>query len=425
MKALIIADDFTGANDTGMQLAKKGARTEVVMNRSVRASPRTDVLVLNTESRGLNAQDARRQVVQAMQSVAAQIALTSLILYKKIDSTLRGNLGAEIDAAMQIGNRRMAIVAPAIPSVGRTTENGECCVYGIPLLQTEFASDPKTPVLSSRIKTLIEAQSNCPVSEVGLLQVQSGHLSKHLQQLIPARGECIVVCDARTYDDLATIAKAALSLSVAPLLVGAAGLADALPPSRYCTQSVLLPVLVVAGSMSEATWHQVEQVRQAHRAEVVDVDVRSLLGVDNGRQLSVLVDDSCRILSAGKHCILRTCRTLEERNNIHSLCQEFHLSLRELGETLSHILGALTLRIVDGTKVGALFLTGGDIATSVAQALGATGYRIQGEVAPCIPWGTFINSEIEDLPVITKAGGFGTDNTLQNALEFIEEMYSE
>lgn len=99
------------------------------------------------------------------------------------------------------------------------------------------------------------------------------------------------------------------------------------------------------------------------------------------------------------------------------------MSRQQLGERLSHRLGVVTLNIIEQARIGGLFLTGGDIATAVAGALGAEGYRIQSEVAPCIPCGTFVNSEIDDLPVITKAGGFGSDSTLCDALYYIEEMY--
>ena len=108
---------------------------------------------------------------------------------------------------------------------------------------------------------------------------------------------------------------------------------------------------------------------------------------------------------------------------IDALCRNVEMSRQQLGELLSQRLGVITLRIIEQARIGGLFPTGGDIATAVASALGAEGYRIQSEVAPCIPCGTFVNSEIDDLPVITKAGGFGADMTLCDALYFIEEMY--
>lgn len=120
---------------------------------------------------------------------------------------------------------------------------------------------------------------------------------------------------------------------------------------------------------------------------------------------------------------LRTSRRAEDRQLIDALCEKSAMSRQQLGERLSQRLGVVTLNIIEQARIGGLFLTGGDIATAVAGALGAEGYRIQSEVAPCIPCGTFVNSEIDDLPVITKAGGFGSDSTLCDALYYIEEMY--
>ena len=71
-----------------------------------------------------------------------------------------------------------------------------------------------------------------------------------------------------------------------------------------------------------------------------------------------------------------------------------------------------------------LYLSGGDVAIAVAQALGASGFQIQGLVAGCVPHGVLLNSDLH-LPVMTKAGGFGDENTLVEAIRFIEEMSSE
>jgi uncharacterized protein YgbK (DUF1537 family) len=109
---------------------------------------------------------------------------------------------------------------------------------------------------------------------------------------------------------------------------------------------------------------------------------------------------------------------------IDTLCEKHDLSRQQLGDKISQTLGSITLAIINQAQIGGLFLTGGDIAIAVARALGAEGYRITSEVVPCVPCGTFVNSEIDDLPVITKAGGFGGASTLRDALYFIEEMYS-
>ena len=421
MKMIVIADDFTGSNDTGVQLAKKGARTEVMLTPAQKPSRRADVLVINTESRAIPAAQAAQAVQQALVPWC-EGAATPLV-YKKIDSTFRGNVGAEVAAAMRAANRKLAVIAAAIPAAGRTTRDGLCLVNGTPLLETEFASDPKTPIISSRITELVTLQSDIPVHEVSLDDVRQGRLSARLVAFA-AEGECMVVVDAVDDRDLSLIAHAVCEQEVLPLLVGAAGLANALPVRMFMQEKQELPVLVVAGSMSEATRRQVDKALCQDRAKVVDIDVSRLASAHFEQEIASVVEQACTLLSRQHHTILRTSRCAQDRQMIDTLCASVGMRRQALGERLSQRLGTITLHIIEQARIGGLFLTGGDIATAVASALGAEGYRIQREVAPCIPCGTFVNSEIDDLPVITKAGGFGSDSTLCDALYFIEEMYS-
>lgn len=421
MKMIVIADDFTGSNDTGVQLAKKGARTEVMLTPEQKPSRRADVLVINTESRAIPAEQAAEAVAQALAPWCEGETLP--LVYKKIDSTFRGNVGAEVTAAMRAANRTLAVIAAAIPAAGRTTRDGLCLVNGTPLLETEFASDPKTPILSSRIAELIALQSDIPVHDVSLDDVRRGQLSA-LLRAFAAEGECMVVVDAVEDRDLSLIAQAICEQATLPLLVGAAGLANALPVRMFMQEKQELPVLVVAGSMSEATRRQVEKALCQARASVVDIDASRLISAQAEQEIAAVVEQACALLGRQQHTILRTSRSADDRQMIDALCTEAGVSRQQLGEMLSQRLGTITLRIIEQARIGGLFLTGGDIATAVASALGAEGYRIQSEVAPCIPCGTFVNSEIDDLPVITKAGGFGSDSTLCDALYFIEEMYS-
>ncbi|XHA17814.1 D-threonate kinase [Citrobacter farmeri] len=421
MKMIVIADDFTGSNDTGVQLAKKGARTEVMLTPAQKPSRRADVLVINTESRAIPAAQAAQAVQQALVPWC-EGAATPLV-YKKIDSTFRGNVGAEVTAAMRAANQKLAVIAAAIPAAGRTTRDGLCLVNGTPLLETEFASDPKTPIISSRIAELVTLQSDIPVHEVSLDDVRQGRLSARLVAFA-AEGECMVVVDAVDDRDLSLIAHAVCEQEVLPLLVGAAGLANALPVRMFMQEKQELPVLVVAGSMSEATRRQVDKALCQDRAKVVDIDVSRLASAHFEQEIASVVEQACTLLSRQHHTILRTSRCAQDRQMIDTLCASVGMRRQALGERLSQRLGTITLHIIEQARIGGLFLTGGDIATAVASALGAEGYRIQREVAPCIPCGTFVNSEIDDLPVITKAGGFGSDSTLCDALYFIEEMYS-
>jgi uncharacterized protein YgbK (DUF1537 family) len=128
---------------------------------------------------------------------------------------------------MQASGARLAIVAAAIPAAGRVTRNGQCLVHGVPLVETEFASDPKTPIISSHIKTLLELQTTCPVYELDLATVRGGGSGAELQRIGESDGG-IVVVDAENDGDLALLAQAVAGLNQRYLLVGAAGFANAL-----------------------------------------------------------------------------------------------------------------------------------------------------------------------------------------------------
>ncbi|WP_127959138.1 D-threonate kinase [Serratia microhaemolytica] len=422
MKMIVIADDFTGANDTGVQLAKKGARTDVVLNALSHPTHRCDVLVINTDSRALVASAARAKVSEVLLPYMQGTTLPQV--YKKIDSTFRGNVGAEIEAVMSVTGAQLAIVAAAIPAAGRVTRNGHCYVHGKPLLETEFASDPKTPIVSSHIKTLLALQTHYPIHELDLSVVRSGQLLSQLQRL-QQQQPAIVVVDAENDSDLSLLAQASLQLSQRYLLVGAAGLANALPASSYVGATQHLPVLVVAGSMSEMTRQQIVFAAKQRSLSIIDIDVETLLQPHCADMAQSISRQAVGILDQKQHCVLRTCQDADARQMIDTLCEKYRISRQQLGEKISQMLGMITLTIINQTKIGGLFLTGGDIAIAVARALGAQGYRISHEVVPCVPCGTFINSAIDDLPVITKAGGFGSETTLHDALYFIEEMYSD
>ena len=93
------------------------------------------------------------------------------------------------------------------------------------------------------------------------------------------------------------------------------------------------------------------------------------------------------------------------------------------GEHICAWLADVTALVVALCPPGALYLSGGDVAIAVAHALGATGFQIRGRVAECVPYGHFLGGRWSR-PVMTKAGGFGTDTTLLHVVNFIEEKLS-
>lgn len=414
---LVIADDFTGANDAGVGLSRYGARVNVLFGGlGAHTLDQADAWAVNTESRALPAPEAARRVAQM---VYQWRALTDGgWIYKKIDSTLRGNLGAEIEAALTASGATLAIIAPATPAMGRQMLDGNCVLHGVALEHTEFASDPSTPVLTSSIADIIKQQSALPLAGLNLPAVRAADLAQRLQDLA-AQGQRLVVLDSESDEDLRCITKALLALPFRPLLVGSAGLIEMLA-QRLCFQRVD-PLLAIVGSMSETAQRQIAHALDQSRITLVDIDVLQAFADHHTLFNARWVTQVTSVLAAGRHCVVRTCRDAGQRQHIEAFCLRHAVSRQELGEKICQMLGQLVQQILTQQPIGGLYLTGGDVAIAVAHALGATGFQLRGQIADCVPYGRLLNSAAGNIPVMTKAGGFGSETTLVAVIRFIEE----
>jgi uncharacterized protein YgbK (DUF1537 family) len=276
----VLADDLTGACDVGAELLL-GPGGVVVQPPTEWRRPEAragTIVVRNTQSRTLSAADAAARVRAALADVAGGWA--GLVL-KKIDTGLRGPLGAEIDAAMDALGIDEAFVLPAIPEIGRTTQHGRQMIGGIPVDQTPFARDPHHPIRDASVPAAIAATGRRPCAVVDLEEVR-GDLAAAIDAA-RARGAAVVVCDAETDADLERAVRAVLLRARPLLLVGSTGLARALRRvlgtehsgrvRRAAGPSALggSGVLVVAGSAHPATRLQIARAVERRLFEPIVV----------------------------------------------------------------------------------------------------------------------------------------------------------
>ena len=412
---LVMADDFTGANDAGVSMAKRGLTVDVVLHSDYINSDQAQVCVLNSDSRAMGESEAYERVSSFLQTALHQQAPSWII--KKIDSTLRGNPGAETQAMMAATNATVAFVAPAFPFAGRITQSGQCLVQGKLLTETEFASDPKTPVLSADVREVFQAQTTLQCIYVDINMLRAGELVTHISQYSEP---LMVIIDSETDADLDAVMDAARQLSAPPLLVGSGGLCDALarfvvPPRRRC-------VLAIVGSMSEMTQKQIHHLHHHLAVSHVFINIEDVF-TDNDEKYRTYLTQIKNALNAGMHCLVHTSSDHAARHRITTLCEKWQITRNELGEKISAFLGELTRNVISQTEPDALYLSGGDVAIAVARALGATRFRITGCVAQYVPYGNFLDCAWHK-PVMTKAGGFGDETTLLKVLHFIEENAS-
>ena len=326
MRLAIIADDLTGAMDAAGPFAERGLRVELVLHGSSAVSGgMSDVVAFETNSRHLPPS-------QAAAAVARWIAALppSTPLFKKIDSTLRGAVVEEIRAAA--AGRGAIVIAPAVPSQGRTVRGGRVFVDGVPLGETESAGDARRPSFTGSL----------------------------VATLSPLRA---VMPDCADDADLAEIARAAPADA---LLVGAAGLAEAVAQIRFgdaapATLPALAgPALFVAGSRTTIAARQVAHLRDAQ-----------------------------------PDALIATAPTPPEAD----------------ADAVARRLAQRAVALLEATGAGALVLVGGDTARAVLDALGIAALRVRGHVIPSIPWA---EADIAGRGVLvaTKSGGFGASDAL-------------
>jgi D-threonate/D-erythronate kinase len=155
---LALADDMTGALEVGARFSAAGIRT-LVSAQPVEAGP-AGVLVLDTETRHRSPQAAREEVKRFVLHTGS---VCTRLIYKKTDSTLRGNIAAELQALTELYPMWRAGYAPAYPALGRTVKQGLLYVDGVPVADTEYARDPLNPVRSSSISAILGAETACTI----------------------------------------------------------------------------------------------------------------------------------------------------------------------------------------------------------------------------------------------------------------------
>lgn len=422
----VIADDLTGATDTGVQFRKFGLRTFVLLDL-LQPSPLpqdADIIVLDTDSRAVPVATSSKRVGEACRKLR-ELGIDSL--YKKIDSTLRGNLGVEIAAVHQELNPTITVIAPAYPQNRRVTIGGYQLLDGLPVSLTEIGHDPKTPVTEAWIPELVKVDNEHKVGLVPLKKVLAGTAAIYHEMLkLLTEGIDWIVCDAVNEENLGHIAEAALRFERI-LWVGSAGLAEHLP--RVCgwkqdnKRTKMAgpgdPVLVVAGSVSAVTQAQIQAYLEKTSAHSIVIDSEAAV-LTPANEVRRIVNEANRLLQGKQRDIVISCSG--DRQVIDQAIQAGKskgLTAREVGAGIAEVLGLTVAELAAG-GVAALFLTGGETAISSCRALGASGIEILEEVLPGIPLGQLNGGPFHGLPVITKAGAFGNTHAIIKAVNVLK-----
>ncbi len=399
---LILADDLTGAADCAIAFAKGGLETVVAWGQGQAGEP--PVLSIDVDSRRLDAGAAAERQRLAL----AAHWRPGTRLYKKIDSTLRGQPAAELAAQWRAlaagGSAPLAVVAPAFPATGRVTLGGRVMVDDHRLEATALWARDHT--YADGDLAAILGKAGLAADSIALETVRAGVPAVRARMArAAADGLAAVVCDAASAEDLDTVAAASLTLERV-LWVGSAGLAAALA-RRVCPgrrRAPALPpldggVLLVVGSLAEASRRQAAEVVRSGAAQGLSVSPATLLAGPGDPAWRAAAADLRSRLDRGADVLLEL-----EAGDRPDLAQGPLLAAR-LADLLAPAAPA----------AGALVATGGETACALLGRLGVQGIALVDEVEPGVPLGLALGAR--RLPVVTKAGGFGDTLTLRRCLE--------
>lgn len=406
---LIIADDLTGAMDSGVQLAKRGVATVVVPElQRICESYACETLVVNTETRHSRPAMAAEAVMRAVRTGSERGAR---YFYKKTDSTLRGNIGSELEAFLQATKHKRLIFVPAFPRLGRTTRGGRQYVDGVPLQNTNYAHDPLNPILTSDVVEIIQQQTNVRTQVIPPSRVAS---------LNDFSEEGIYIVNCENDGDLQMIGDAVRMLEGRCVFAGSGGFVEELANlwgGRPCMQpakDLELPkrMLVVNGSMNPVA---ARQILHAERSGFAVVRVHPVdLTYRNGQSS----DSWGRVISMVK-------KQMADQLALTSVCQGDSVRLLPCDQDamldFAENLGRLVASILQHADFRLLMVIGGDTLAGIASALACSSIILLAEVLPGVVLSRLL-CQRKEIFVISKAGGFGNDDAIVRVCEWTRSV---
>lgn len=417
-QVIVVADDLTGANATAALFARLGLRTRTVAATSehVRPGPDIDVTVVTTGSRRFPPQAAADRVRGVLESFCDMPGSPgdhdSRLLVKRVDTTLRGPIGAELAAMLSwrrswCRGRVAALAVPAYPAAGRTTVGGIHLLNGVPVARSPAGRDPVTPVRNSRAADLLVAGSTLTTAELHLDDLDAGDeiLAEMLESALGSAD--VTVADATSDADVARLARAASAIR--PRMGDIVAVDSGPFGAAYCAalgiteRTPRSPVLVVVGSPADPTQRQ---LRAADRGASVRIHVAT-------ERHSAIELAALAISEIDARAAVTGWQVAPPQGQLdHAWADQVP---SRLAQAARHVLAARPL--------AGVFACGGEVAAAVLAELEAQGLDIETEVQPLAVAGRIIGGPWDGLPFVTKGGLVGDDNAIIASIGHLHSMH--
>jgi len=412
LKLLVLADDFTGALDTGVKFADVGIHTQVVAAREFdfnTIDPEVTVLVIDLQTRH-QLPDVAYDIVYQISEQAVNIGVRHIL--KKTDSALRGNIGSELTALYDASKQPVLPFIPALPAISRTTVNGIHLIEGVPVNESVFGRDPFSPVYHASVVDIIKEQST----------VATYAIPKGAPVDLSDRG--ILVLDSETNADLLETAKSLHKQDALSVMAGCSGIGAVLPEVLGLTGGQVREFrqldrfVVVCGSVNPITTAQVLYA-EAQGFEHIELTLEEKMKetfweTDAGKQrVKEIVD----ILNRNPRAMISSFDRDHPDATLEYGKQQ-GISANQVGDCIAASIGRLLKEIIETGFVATFLVTGGDTLLGFMNQIQHHELDIITEIAPGSVLSQLTYNDI-NLQLISKSGGFGTEDVL---IEIAEKL---
>lgn len=423
----IIADDLTGANETALQFHLRGSNTQILLDYEayLQNIKNAQTWAISTETRNLEPNTAHNKVKAAAKTLTEKLNLD--FFYKKIDSTLRGNIAAETLAMLEVLNWDAAVIVPAFPSEGRITVGGYHMIKGVPIERTEVARDVHSPIFESHIPTLLRSQLDEERKDlVGLVELSTvmngaGPILFKINELIE-QGKKLIIADAVSITDIEQIVLAINKSDYNILPTGSAACAQVLGniwlpemKNQHIQKTIPeLPKLIISGSATQVTETQIRKLSDSDEFEntyFINLDLKTVIEEVKDELVTRVVNN----LGQNNIVIVNTSYLIKEFDGFSDECLEAGLTKPKLASKITDFLAELTRRIVSKRDV-ILITLGGETSYKCCAAIDSLQLQLIDEVAPSIA----LSIDHKAQWIVAKSGNSGTSNTLIDILKYFE-----
>lgn len=426
---VMIADDLTGANANCSLMKKIGLNSASMLSiDDYEEKENIQAIAVTTDSRSMFKKESYDIVTKAMSIFTKEDVK---LFNKRIDSTMRGNIGVEIEAMLDsLGEDYMAIAVPVYPATGRIVVNGVMLVNGNLLLNTDAGKDTKSPIYSSNVEEILKEQFSRKIKSIYLEDVQKGE--KNLSDIIKKEydmGTKLLVFDGVTETDLENIANAVINSKIKYFSVDPGPFTSKLAEINLNKTETFSKVLMVVGSVTDISIEQVKELIFTYPVNILKVDALKLAMLEDYKdEIKRAILEGEKLLKEGDYLLITTTpyNPNEKRLNLQNISKDTGMSVDDIAIMISSGLGIIASELLkkDFSFAG-VFSSGGDITVQLTKELEANMIEIKEEIIPLAAYGRILGGIKPGLRIISKGGMVGDKNAMKLCLEKLKNTLEE